>query len=163
MKKENSKSLPRSDLQLSRTRHKRRVQFLIVALLSATVVYGCVQIRKVTYPREFVYLEQKEIDNEMLLLSLYIRELDAILGGKDYISSEDQARILEILSLINTTTDSLGAGSVETNHLVIDDHVDQFKSDVIAAISAAKAQPPNYFVAGQLSGSCVACHQFRKF
>jgi hypothetical protein len=151
MKKESSKSLPRSDLQLSCARHKKRVQFLIVALLSATVVYGCAQIRKVTYPHEFVYLEQKEIDSEMLLLSLYIRELDAILGGKDYISSEDQARILEILSLINTTTDSLGAGSVETNHLIIDDHVDQFKSDVIASISDAKAQPPNYYIAGQLS------------
>jgi len=92
-----------------------------------------------------------------------IQELNAIPGGKDHISSEDQSRIVEVLSLINTTTDALGADSVDTSHLVIDDHIDQFKSDVIAAISAAKAKPPNYFIAGQLAGSCVACHQFRKF
>jgi hypothetical protein len=163
MKKDNSKRLSRSRLQLFYSQHKARVQFLIIALLSATVVYGCAQIRKVTYPSDFVYLEQKEIDSEMLRLSLYIRELNAILGGKDYISSEDQSRIVEVLWLINTTTDALGAGSIDTNHLVIDDHIDQFKSDVIAAISAAKAKPPNYFIAGQRAGSCVACHQFRKF
>ncbi len=163
MKKDNSKRLSRFRLKLFYWQRKARVQFLIIALLSATVVYGCAQIRKVTYPRDFVYLEQKEIDSEMLRLSLYIREMNAILGGKDYISSEDQSRIVEVLWLINATTDALGAGSVDTNHLVIDDHIDQFKSDVIAAISAAKAKPPNYFIAGQLAGSCVACHQFRKF
>jgi len=163
MKKDRSKGLSYFGLRLFYSQRKTRVQSLLVVLLSATVVYGCAQIRKVTYPPEFVYLEQKEIDSEMLLLSLYIRQLNELLGGQDYISSEDQAQILEILSLINTTTDSLGAGSVDTNHLIIDDHVDQFKSDVIAAISAAKAIPPNYFIAGQLSGSCVACHQFRKF
>jgi len=163
MKKDNSNRLSRSRLQLFYSQRKQRVQFLIIALLNATVVYGCAQIRKVTYPRDFVYLEQKEIDSEMLRLSLYIHELNAILAGKDYISSEDQSRIVEVLSLINTTTDALGAGSVDTSHLVIDDHIDQFKSDVIAAISAAKAKPPNYFIAGELAGSCVACHQFRKF
>jgi hypothetical protein len=163
MKKNSSKRLPYSGLPLFGSQRKPRFQLLLVVLLSATVVYGCAQIRKVTYPRDFVYLEQKEIDSEMLRLSLYIRELNAILGGKDHISHEDQSRILEVLWLINTTTDALGAGSVDTNHLVIDDHIDQFKSEVIAAISAAKAKPPNYFIAGQLTGSCVACHQFRKF
>ena len=163
MKKDNSKKLSHSDLQRFYSQRKARVQLLLVVLLSATVVYGCAQIRKLTYPSEFVYLEQKEINSEMLLLSLYIRQLGEILASKNRISSEDQVRILEILSLINTTTDSLGAGSIDTNHLVIDDHIDQFKSNVIAAISAAKVKPPNYFVAGQISGSCVACHQFRKF
>jgi hypothetical protein len=138
------------------------VKLIVVVVLSTTVIYGCAQIRKVTYPPEFIYLEQKDITNKMVLMSIYIRQMDQILSRKDSIDSEDQARIVVLLSSINSATDSLGAGSIDTNHLVIDDHIDQFKSKVIAAISAAKANPPNYFAAGQLSGSCVACHQFRK-
>ncbi len=141
----------------------RFVKHLVIVLLSTMLVYGCAQIRKVTYPPEFIYLEQKDINNKMVLMSIYIRQMNQILSRKDNTNSEDQTRIVKLLSAINSTTDSLGAGSPDTNHLIIDGHIDQFKSDVIAAISAAKANPPNYFVAGQLSGSCVACHQFRKF
>lgn len=139
----------------------RWVKLFIIVLLGTTTLYGCAQIRKLTYPPEFVYLDQKEVTNKMVLLSIYIRQIDKILSRADTVSSEDQVRILENLSLINTTTDLLGAGSRYTNHLVIDDHIDQFKSNVIGAISAAKAKPPNYYPAGQLSGSCNACHQFR--
>lgn len=144
-------------------RRRRLLQFFVIFLLSTTVLYACAHIRKLTYPPDFVYLEQKDIDNKMVLLGVYIRQMNQILSRKDYINSEDQLQILNILSSINATTDALGAGSLDTNHLIIDDHIDQFKSDVIAAISAAKADPPNYFHAGQLSGSCLACHQFRKF
>ena len=144
------------------SRPNRFVKHLVIALLSTMLVYGCAQIRKVTYPPEFIYLEQKDINNKMVLMSIYIRQMNQILSRKDNTNSEDQTRIVKLLSAINSTTDSMGAGSPDTNHLVIDGHIDQFKSDVIAAISAAKANPPNYFAAGQLSGSCVACHQFRK-
>jgi len=141
----------------------RFVKLVAAVILSTTIVYGCAQIRKVTYPPEFIYLDQKDVTNKMVLMSIYIRQLNQILSRKDSIDSKDQARIIELLSSINSTADSLGAGSIDTNHLVIDNHIDQFKYDVNTAISAAMADPPNYFVAGQLSGSCVACHQFRKF
>ena len=50
---------------------------------------------------------------------------------------------------------------MRTNHLVIDDHIDQFRSDVNDAIRDARANPPNYFALGRLSGSCVGCHKYR--
>jgi hypothetical protein len=57
--------------------------------------------------------------------------------------------------------EKLGAGSVETNHLLIDDRIDQFKSDVDIALRDTSADPPNYYSLGRLYGSCVACHQYR--
>jgi hypothetical protein len=97
----------------------------------------------------------------MALLSNYMRQIDEILSDDSTISSEQQARIANILSLIDASADSLGAGSVKTNHLIIDDHIDQFKTDVNVAIRNARSDPPNYFPLGKLAGSCVACHQFR--
>jgi hypothetical protein len=97
----------------------------------------------------------------MALLSDYMRQIDEILFDDSTISSEQQAQIAKILLLIDASTDSLGAGSVETNHLIIDEHIDQFKSDVNVALRNARSDPPNYFPLGKLAGSCDACHQYR--
>jgi len=133
----------------------------IAIILLTILASGCTQNNQVTYPGEFVYLEQKQVTSEMALLSDYMRQIDEILFDDSTISSEQQALITSILSLIDASADSLGAGSVKTNHLIIDDHIDQFKADVNVALRYARSDPPNYFPLGKLAGSCVACHQFR--
>jgi hypothetical protein len=135
-------------------------RFLAIILLTV-LTSGCAQNHKVTYPSNFVYLDQKQIASEMELMSNYMRQIDEILFDDSTISSEQQALIANILSLIDASANSLGAGSVETNHLIIDNHIDQFKTDVNVALRNARADPPNYFPLGKLAGSCVACHQFR--
>lgn len=140
---------------------KTALQRVLLALLCAGLFFGCAQIRKTTYPSDFVYLEQKQVKSEMALLGLYMRQLDQILLDDSTVSSEQQQRIIAILSKIEASTTMLGAGSVRTNHLVIDDHIDQFRDDVYSAINNATADPPNYFALGRLSGSCVGCHKFR--
>ncbi len=137
-----------------------RLKTLTIALLCAVVVFGCAQIRKVTYPDDYVYLDRKELRSKMALLSLYMRNLDEILLDDSTVSSEQQQRILESLNKIKALTADLGGG-VTTNHLVIDEHIDQFKSDVDIAIHNARANPPNYFALGRLSGSCTGCHRYR--
>ncbi len=137
------------------------LQLVLLALLCTGLLAACAQIRKATYPSDFVYLERKQIRGEMALLSLYLRQLDQILLDGSTVSSEQQRRILAILSKIDASATTLGAGNVRTNHLVIDDHIDQFRNDVYTAIHNASASPPNYFALGRLSGSCVGCHKFR--
>ena len=96
----------------------------------------------------------------MALFSLYMRELDEILVDDSTVSSDQQQRVLGLLNKIKALTAELGGG-VTTNHLVIDEHIDQFKSDVNTAIYNARANPPNYFALGRLSGSCTGCHRYR--
>ena len=134
---------------------------LLAIILLTILVSGCAQNRKVTYPGDFVYLEREQITSEMAQLSNYMSQIDEILADDSTISSEQQARIANILSLIDASADSLGAGNVETNHLIIDDHIDQFKTDVNVALRNARADPPNYSPLGKLAGSCAACHQYR--
>jgi hypothetical protein len=140
---------------------KTPLQLILLALLCAGLLLGCAQIRKATYPSDFVYLEQKQIKTQMALFSLYLRQLDQILLDDSIVSSEQQQQIIGILSKIEASTTTLGAGNIRTNHLVIDDHIDQFRNDVYSAINNASADPPNYFALGRLSGSCVGCHKFR--
>ncbi len=97
----------------------------------------------------------------MALLALYLRQLDEILWVESAAGGDQQQRILEILNKIEASTAELGSG-VTTNHLIIDEHVDDFKSDVNAAIRNARADPPNYFAAGRLVGSCIGCHKHRE-
>jgi hypothetical protein len=142
---------------------RKQLRWLVISFLSAGLLIGCAQIRKVTYPSDFVYLEQNQIRSEMALLSLYMRQIDEILLDDSTVSSEQQGKIIQILSKVDNSVDSLGAGNIRTNHLVLDDHIDQFKSEVTVALRDARSDPPNYFALGRLSGSCVACHKFRNF
>lgn len=140
---------------------RARIRLLVIALLCSGLLFGCAQDHKKTYPDNFVYLGKRQITSEMANLSNYMRQIDQILYDDSTISSEQQAQIAKILLLIDASADALGAGSVETNHLIIDDHIDQFKSDVNVALRNARSDPPNYFPLGKLAGSCVACHQYR--
>ena len=136
------------------------LRLLLIALLCTALVFGCAQIRKVTYPKDIVYLERKELRSKMALLDFYLRQLDQVSPYYSIDSVDEQQRILNLLNKINDLTAEFGGG-VMTNHLVIDDHIDQFKSDVGSAIRGASANPPNYFALGRLVGSCTGCHKFR--
>jgi len=151
----------RYDISLLQSSPGMPFRLVILALLVGGLVIGCAQIRKATYPSDFVYLERNQIRGEMAMLSLNMRKLDEIMLDNSTVSSEQQQRILAILNRLSETAETLGAGNVRTNHLVIDDHIDQFRSDVNDAIRHARANPPNYFALGRLSGSCVGCHKYR--
>ena len=139
----------------------RHLRLLLLGLLLGGLVFGCAQFRKATYPEDFVYLERKQVKSQMALLGQYMRQIDEILLDDSFVSSEQQERVLALLTNIDESTVALGAGSVKTNHLLIDEHIDQFRADVQIAIRDARADPPNYFGLGRLSGSCVGCHKYR--
>lgn len=136
-------------------------QLMTIALLCSVTIFGCTQIRKLTYPENYVYLDKKQLTGKMALMSLYMRQIDEILLDNSTISSEQQGLIIRILTRIAVNTDSLATANYETSHLVIDDHVEQFKADVNLALNNARADPPNYFALGRLSGGCAACHRHR--
>ncbi len=138
-------------------------KWLVTVLLCSGLIAGCAQIRKATYPSDYVYLEQKEITNEMVLMSLYLREIDQILLDGATVSSEQQNRIIVVLNKISASASKLGGGNVRTNHLVLDDHIDEFRSEVNVALRDASSDPPNYFALGRLSGACLGCHKYRNF
>jgi hypothetical protein len=143
---------------------KRQIQLFIIALLGAGLMFGCAQIRKVTYPDDYVYLDKKQVSSKMALLNYYMIKIDEILLEGSTINSDQQARIEKILISMGDTVNSLEtSGDARTSHLVIDDHIGEFRSDLNLALNNVRSDPPNYFALGKLRGSCAACHQYRKF
>jgi hypothetical protein len=138
-----------------------KLRLMLIALLCVAVVFGCAQIREVTYPNDYVYLERKQLRSKMALLSFYMRQLDEVLLDYSIVGDDQQQRILYLLNKVNGLTAEFGGG-ITTNHLAIDDHIQEFKIDVNTAIRGARANPPNYFALGRLAGSCTSCHKYRE-
>jgi len=164
MTKNHSTRAVDSEPELKFVPGKYRRRLLIVAVLGAGLLFGCEQIRKVTYPQDYVYLEKKQVSSKMALLNYYMIKNDEILLENYTINSDQQARIEKILVSMGDTVDSLEtSGDARTSHLVIDDHIGEFRSDLNLALANVRADPPNYFALGKLRGSCAGCHQYRKF
>ena len=130
-------------------------------LLACTLVIGCAEIRQATYPSDFVYLDRKQVRSQMASMSLHMREIDKILADNLAVNSEQQAQIIKLLNRIDASAERLGAGNVQTSHLLIDEHIDDFRADLRLALRDASSDPPNYYALGRLAGSCTACHQYR--
>ncbi len=139
-----------------------RIISVVILLSSAALIAGCAQVRKVTYPNDFVYLDQSLVKTAMLRLSLAIRQVDEILIQGEPLSAKKQQQVKQLLHTIDEVTDSLGPGNLTTNHLLIDTHIDDFKREIRNAIRTADASPPSFYAAGRLSANCVGCHRYRR-
>ncbi len=87
--------------------------------------------------------------------------IDAILADSETVLPYQREEIINLLKDIEKVADELGAGPQVTSHLLIDEHIDKFRSDVQKARQAVEREIPNYFLVGRLSGSCTACHFLR--
>ncbi len=132
-------------------------RWLIIGALLA--VAACADIRKLTYPPEFVYIEKTELQGSMHQLAAAMTQLDSLLATESSGDSTQKA-VLAQLDRIDQVAWKLSGGQA-TNHLLIDEHMKQFSADVARARLLAASSPPNYYDAGRLSGSCSGCHRFR--
>ncbi len=137
------------------------IRFLILTIFCTVFVASCAQIRKVTYPDEFVYLESGDIQTRMHQMAGHLAEIEFLLSTAD--ASSDKTLHNSIVAQLDTMTRlarELGAESIGTNHLLLDAHMDRFLADVLLAREGAVLDPPNYYQVGKLTGSCGACHEF---
>ena len=118
------------------------LRVVLCIMLAGMLLAGCAQVRKATYPPGFVYLDEKQVRSQMALMSLYMREIDQILVDNFTVNSEQQAQIIRLLNQILASADRLGAGNVQTSHLLLDDHIDDFRADVRVALNDASSDPP---------------------
>jgi len=131
---------------------------------------GCAQIRLVTYPDSFVWIDANTVRSTMHSMAASLRAIDNLITSETTVG-EHKDRILIELNALESTAQSLaankveidenGVGHVNTNHLVIDEHLDEFTESVLLAKLQIQTTPLNYYRAGTLIGSCNACHQFR--
>ncbi len=152
---------------------KDRRTMLSVLLFFTLLLNGCAKIRLLTYPAEFTYLDENTTKGVMHDMAISLSTLDQLVqqAADDADADRYQPLILAQLQNIETLATSVSshspAKSLEgddrpmTNHLLIDEHIDDFIGQIMKAKLQTEAEPPNYYGAGQLTGSCNACHRMR--
>jgi hypothetical protein len=128
-----------------------------VILLACTAA----QIRSVTYPPDFHYITRSEVRGVMDELAVRMTELESLMQGEaqdDFaLDSEQKARVASLLSEMKGFARELDSGT-RTNHPDIDRYAPELRDDLERALRGVNAIPPNYYYAGQISGSCEYCH-----
>ena len=133
---------------------KKGLSIVVLAML----VSSCATVRKVTYPPDFVYLEKQEVSSSMQRMAVSINKLDRLLSDTLDQSVSKKDSVLSELNNIESITRNLESGSSQSNHPLIDRHMDNFRDQLMMAKSAVGQDPPNYYPAGRLIGQCHGCH-----
>ncbi|MEQ9497921.1 MAG: hypothetical protein RIT81_13705 [Deltaproteobacteria bacterium] len=113
------------------------------------------ELRKATYGPQFTYVEGRDLKANMWSIANDVNRLDTLLRDPQ---GTDADAIAEVLRHLEATTHALEGGTT-TNHPRLDANLAHFVQEVTAARVAAEADPPNYFLAGSITGSCLHCHR----
>ena len=140
---------------------KRIFYTLLPALVVASGIVGCAEIRKLTYPKDFVYIEDKEVRSLMQRMGSDVAQLERLLVDASASDSVRKQEIITELDDLERIALRLSGGHKQTNQFVIGDHIEEFISDISTAKTYASIDPPNYSKARGLTDSCQGCHQFR--
>ncbi len=139
---------------------------LLFLALTVLVSNGCSDlastVRKITYPPDFKYVSGQELRSNMHQLAFQLQQLDQALTEDDALHADQQRQVLETLRSIETISSRLLAGEAGSNHPFLYDHMSDFVNDVSQARNAASLDPPRYYLAGRVSGSCANCHQINR-
>ncbi|MGK0280571.1 MAG: hypothetical protein ACI82O_000100, partial [Patiriisocius sp.] len=143
-----------------------------IGLLTAVLI-RCGQIRLLTYPGEFVWLEDEYVKGTMQEMATRMVTLQSlieapIISGRKSNHQEilNEMDLLEEFAIsISPKTSGVSVSAYSelpaTNHLLIDLHIDDFIDEIMKSRTLAEFTPPNYSGIGQLVGNCNACHRQR--
>ena len=134
---------------------------LSIPILLSLSACSRVEVQQPTYPSGYVYIDRSEVRSSMIRLSTDIWIINDILDSAEVIEGYRRERIITALKDMEEVTNDLGAGAAYTNHLVIDENIDEFKDKIRSARKAVEQEPPSYYLVGRLSGGCLACHVLR--
>ena len=146
---------------MSASRIPAYLSILIAAAVSATLLHGCADIRKLTYPGNITYIDKSHVTGAMRQMSDAVTRLETLIEKAPDSQAIDQKAVVNELSILEKLAGTLQVKHGYSNDRVIDEHISSFLDDITLAREQAEHTPPNYYLAGHIAGSCAACHKFR--
>jgi hypothetical protein len=136
---------------------------LIVALPLLLLPLACESpigpVRATTFPPDLGYLPPAQIRTAMWVLAAEIKELERVLRVQEEGSRVDRRletrAILERMRIAAHTLDQPGRSS---QHPVLNENLKLFMDRLERAKRAVDREPPDYYVASTIAGSCYLCH-----
>lgn len=119
---------------------------------------GLEGLRKHTYPPTFTYISDEQLRSTMWRLADHASQLDRLMRAPHDGGEALRAQVIWQLTEMDRAAVALGPTGWPTNHPRVSRNVEGFRRELEAARHAAELDPPNYFLAGSVSGACVQCH-----
>jgi hypothetical protein len=94
----------------------------------------------------------------MWLLGHQSLELRRLLRGESEVGRDPRSQIVLLLADMEQTVQQLGPDPWSSNHPQLGAGLKVLADDLRAARTAAEHDPPNYYLAGSVSGACLYCH-----
>jgi hypothetical protein len=94
----------------------------------------------------------------MWQLADLVSELDRTLRTANPVDGRRRADTIRLLMRMENVIGQLPSDPRTTNHPLLREHLGDFQNDVVQARRAIEVDPPSYFLAGVVSGSCLSCH-----
>lgn len=130
---------------------------VLALLLVAACGTSAAAVRKITYPPDFKYMPEASVRTTMWHLAEQSQRLQTELRqGTE--SKERRLVVVRILGEMEKVLSDVDPVGARTNHPLLDSGYQQFRTDLELARQAAERDPPNYFLAGSVAGSCQYCH-----
>lgn len=143
----------------------KTVRGLLPIMLVLSMVAACwtcadfpARVRKHTYPPDFTYITTQHLRSTMWKLAEQIERLNHILRLEGPVTEAERAEVVQLLADMERVTDDLRGQGWSSNHPEVDFNLDRFQRDVATARRSVESEPPNYFLAGSVSGACLYCH-----
>lgn len=130
----------------------------LAALASACTTDSRSTARSVLYAPEFRYYEKGEVQTTMHAFAREVLAVEQLLR-KEQKTAEDQQAVVAALNRMDEAAAELALSGQGSNHPIFDRYLEDLRRDIAAARVAAGQDPPDYFLAGSITGSCVACHR----
>ncbi len=143
-----------------KTPKKRVIPITLLTIVITSIIIGCAQIRELTYPEDFIYLEQKEVEALMRRMGESIGKLGQLVAGASPSDNSRQQEIIAELNKLEGIATRLSGGHKQTNQFVINDHIEGFVSEIGTAKMFARLDPPKYYKVDNVINACADCHQF---
>jgi hypothetical protein len=115
-------------------------------------------LRRHTYPPDFRYVSEEKFRSSMWLLGRETLELHRVLADASLSESTRRTRADLMLGGMEETVRKIGPEQWSSNHPELQSGLQALESDLHAARVAVSHDPPNYFLAGSISGACLYCH-----
>ena len=140
----------------------KRIPVVLLTVLCVALLAACTELppllRRHTYPPNFKYIDRTQLSSAMWQLADDVSALDRVMRQPGPIDAARRADVERLLTAMLAATSALQAQGRPTNHPLMSDHVEGFRRDVTQALAAVRADPPNYYLVGTVSGTCLTCH-----
>lgn len=130
-----------------------------VLLALALTTSACQLPRVTTVPPDLAYMPAQRVRSAMWVIAAEIEELERLLDPASPIAPEARrVAVREVLVRMDGAAGQLETPGRTTQHPLLNRNLETFRARLERARRAVEADPPRYFPASAIAGSCALCH-----